>query len=253
MSDPSTFLKSQSTQDRDKATDPTRSSRAVTLGTTQWVDANRRAASRNLSSMSRKLSKPLSRGEETPPLGWNCSLDSDSQHTVRRLASIKHRILSRVMNTLIGNSSSSQLNAEDREVRRPSLEESASNDSAGQTTDARTSFSTTEKSSSTDTNVGTALSEFPEPPGSPLTVPASISAFEQAKLEFQAYRRLHAPSDAVVIRPEILITPELASVDANKDQSLYLAVEISAVAGPGRESPNHCFYGLDVAVIIDNS
>ena len=253
MSDPSTFLKSQSTQDRDKATNSTRSSRAVTLGTTQWVDANRQATSHNVSSSSHQLSKPLSKGAETPPLDWNCSLDSDSQHTVRRLPSIKHRVLSRVMNTLTGKSSSSQLNAEDREVRRPSLGESTSNDSAGQTTNARTSFSTTARTSISDTNLETALSEFPQPPGSPLTVPASISAFEQAKLEFQAYRRLHAPSDAVVISPEILITPEVASVDANKDRSLYLAVEISAVAGPGRKSQNHCFYGLDVAVIIDNS
>ncbi|KAL8911110.1 MAG: hypothetical protein Q9171_003648 [Xanthocarpia ochracea] len=253
MSYPPTFLKSQSTQDRERPTDPTRSSRAVTLGTTQWADANRRSASRNVSPSSRQLSKPLSKGEEIPPLDWNCSLDSDSQHTVRRLPSIKHRILSRVMNTLIGKPSSSQLNAEDRGSRRPSVEESTSNDSAGQTTDARTSLSTTERSSSSDTNLETALSQFPEPPGSPLIAPASISALEQAKIEFQAYRRLHAPSDAVIIRPEILITPEVASVDANKDRSLYLAVEISAVAGPGRESQNHCFYGLDVAVIIDNS
>lgn len=245
MSYPPTFLKSQSTWDRDTATDPTRSSRAVTLGT---IDSHHQASPRNIPSNARKLSKSSSKGAARPASSRTGSLDSDSEHTVRRLPSFKHRILSRVMNSLIGRSSSSQALADEGNRKRPSIEGSTSNGSAGPTTEERVS-STTERSSSIGTNLETALSEFPEPP---LTRPTTLAAFEHLST-FQAYRKLHAPTDVAIVRPEILITPELDSVDSNRDRSLYVAVEVSAAAEGGGKTQDDRFYGLDIAVIIDNS
>ncbi|KAI4285306.1 MAG: hypothetical protein L6R38_000730 [Xanthoria sp. 2 TBL-2021] len=155
----------------------------------------------------------------------------------------------RIQSTLlIGRSNSGQPLADEGTRKRPSIEGSISNGSAGPTTEERVS-STTERSSSIGTNLETALSEFPEPP---LTRPTTLSAFEH-RSNFQAYRKLHAPTDVAIVRPEILITPELDSVDSNKDRSLYVAVEVSAAAEAGRKTQDDRFYGLDIAVIIDNS
>ncbi|KAL8656838.1 MAG: hypothetical protein Q9226_002510 [Calogaya cf. arnoldii] len=240
MSYPPTFLTSHPTCDPDTATDPTRPSRAVTLGT---IHPHRPHVSRNHSSNSRKLSKSVGKADRKG------SPDADSDHTVRRLPSFRHRILSRVMNSLIGRSSSGQSVADEGDRKRPSLDGSTSNRSAGLTTDARTSFSTTDASSSTGTDLETALSEFPEPP----RLPATLSAFQQAQLNFQANRKLYAPTNVAITHPDILITPELDSVDSNKDRSLYVAVEVSAVTEAGRKTQDDRFCGLDIAVIIDNS
>ncbi|KAL8775705.1 MAG: hypothetical protein Q9209_000201 [Squamulea sp. 1 TL-2023] len=253
MSYPPTFLSSQSTWDRDTATDSARPSRAVSLATAQRARPNHRAGRHDVSSKSRKLSKSTSKGEAKPTLNWHSSPGSDSTHTVRRLPSFKHRILSRVINSLIGRSNSTPSAANGSGDRRLSLDQSTSNDSAGPTTDRRSSFSTTERSSSIDTNLETALSEFPEPPGSPLEVPIKLSAFSQAQLMSRAYRELQAPNDVAILRPEIAIIPELANVEPNEDRSLYVAVEVSAVAEARVEKQSGCFYGLDIAVVIDNS
>ncbi|KAL8787023.1 MAG: hypothetical protein Q9213_002459 [Squamulea squamosa] len=230
MSYPPTFLSSQSTWDRDAATHSARPSRAVSLATTQRDDRNHQSGRHDVSLKSRKLSKSISKAEAKPTMNWQSNPESDLTHTVRRLPSFKHRILSRVMNSLIGRSSSSQSVANESGDRRLSIDRSTSNDSPGPTTDGRSSFSSTERSSSIDTNLETALSEFPEPPSSPLEVPIKLSAFGQAPLTSRAYRKLLAPNDVAILHPEIAIIPELASLGSNKNQSLLFASPATLMA-----------------------
>ncbi|KAL9023498.1 MAG: hypothetical protein Q9196_007164, partial [Gyalolechia fulgens] len=64
---------------------------------------------------------------------------------------------------------------------------------------------------------------------------------------------LCTPSDIAVIRPEVTIIPEQKNLDANAMQTMYVAVQISAVMEAMTRVPYDRSYGLDVAVIIDNS
>ncbi|KAL8731278.1 MAG: hypothetical protein Q9166_003502 [cf. Caloplaca sp. 2 TL-2023] len=253
MSYPPTFMRHQSTWHQDKVPDSIRSSRAVTLGTTCGGDNVHQAAPCYGSSDNRDLSRFSSNAEPRRTLDLNGSPDSDSESTVRRKTPFKRRILSRVMNTLIGKPSGSQPITEENGTRRLSAEESTSDQYSRPISDPRSSFSSTARSSSIGTNLETALSEFPEPPVSTLTSPTTISTFEHAPPSIQAYRKLYAPGDIAVLRPEVSITPEFDGVNSNRDQSLHVAVETSAVVGTTRKSQDDGFHGLDVAVIIDNS
>ena len=241
MSYPPTFLSSPSTWNRDIPTAPPRSSRAVTVGTIN---------SHPFSPDSRKLSKSSIQGGTRPLLSRTPSLDSNSAHTVRRLPSFRHRILSRVMNSLIGRSRTGQITADEHDETRLSIDGSVSNRSTGPAAHERRSFSTTERSPSTGSNLETAPSEFPEPPS---TARTTLSALHQTRLNFQAYRQLHAPTEITVVRPDILMTPEFESVDSDKDQSLCIAIEVSTVIGAGNKTQDNRFYGLDIVIIIDNS
>ncbi|KAL9001142.1 MAG: hypothetical protein Q9169_000325 [Polycauliona sp. 2 TL-2023] len=247
MSYPPTFLKAQSPWDPNTGTKPTGPSRAVTLGT---VDSLRRTGPHDFPPFEPKLSTSSIKGGTRFQSNWRSSPGSGLDHTVRRLPSFRHRMLSRVMNGLIGRSSSSQPTADTSDQRPLSIEGSSSNESAASAPDQRTSLSTTERSPSISTNFETALFEFPEPPS---TMPTSLPLFAQAQPAFQAYRELRAPTDAAIVCPKILITPELDGLDSNKDQKLHVAVEVNASAETGRRTQGDRLYGLDVAVIIDNS
>ncbi|KAL8674952.1 MAG: hypothetical protein Q9168_000655 [Polycauliona sp. 1 TL-2023] len=244
MSYPPTFLSTQSTWDHDNFTGP---SRAVTLGS---IDSLRQRAPRDSTPIASKLSKTSIKGRPRSQPNRKSSPDSHSDHTVRRPPSFRHRILSRVMNSLIGRSSSTPSVADNSDQRYPPIQGSTSSESAGSAAPESTSLSTAERSSSIGTNLETALSEFPEPP---LTTPVTLRPFAPAQFSSLAHRKLHAPTDVAILGPEILITPELDSLDSDKDQRLYVAVEISAVAEVGSKTQDDRFYGLDVAVIIDNS
>lgn len=241
MSCPPTFLSGPLTRNRDVPTDPPRSSRAVTVGT---------ISSHQFSPNSLKLSHSSIPGGTRPSLTSQSSLDSDSAHAVRRPPSFRHRMLSRVMNSLIGRSSSGQTTADEHHETRFSIDGSVSNGSTAPAADERTSFSTTDRSSCTGSNLETPLSKFPEPPS---TVPITLPAFYQAGAKFQAYRQLHAPTEITIVRPDILMTPEYESVDSNKNPSLCVAVEVSAVIGACNESQDSPSYGLDIVIIIENS
>ncbi|KAL8834727.1 MAG: hypothetical protein Q9176_007334 [Flavoplaca citrina] len=241
MSYPPTFLSSPSTRNRDIPTDPSRSSRAVTVGT---------ISSHQFSPNLLKLSHSSIQGRTRPSSTRKSSPDSNSAHTVRRLPSFRHQILSRVMNGLIGRSSSGQTTADEHHETRLSTDGSVSNGSTAPAADERTSFPTTERSSSTGSNLETALSEFPEPPSA---VPTTLSAFYQTRVNFQAYRQLHEPTETTIVRPDILMTPEYGSVDSNRNPSLCIAVEVSAVTGACNKTQDSHSYGLDIVIIIDNS
>ncbi|KAI4238519.1 MAG: hypothetical protein L6R40_005688 [Gallowayella cf. fulva] len=253
MSYPPTFMNSQSTRDHDEAAHSTNRSRAVTLATISRPESGHQISHGYDSASSHPPPKSSSRDESSRSLNSTSNPDSTLGHTVRRQHSIKHRILSRVMNSLIGKSGSSQSIAEEDSTRKLSTERSTSDECTGTTTDGRPSCSTTERSSSIGTNLETALSEFPEPPVSTLASPTTISTFEHTRSNNRVSKKLCAPSNISIVRPEVNIIPELEALDSHRDQSLYVAVEIGAMAETTRESQSAPGCGLDIVVIIDNS
>ncbi|KAL8801902.1 MAG: hypothetical protein Q9200_006778 [Gallowayella weberi] len=260
MSYPPTFMRpqpmrSQSAHDQHEVAHPSQSTRAVTLATIPWSDASHHVAPRDSSSSSYDAPRSSTSDESDRTLNLDCIPDSNSEYTVRRKQPLKHRILSRVMNSLIGKPISSRSLVNEHGTRKHSTEESTTDESIrdecpGTTTDGRPSFPTTEGSSSIGTNLETALPECLGPPvstfASSLLVSDSLSIEQQPTV--QQYRRLCVPGGISIIQPKISIVPETEEVNANRDRSLYVAVEITAVAETVRG-----LHGLDVAVIIDNS
>ncbi|KAL8695914.1 MAG: hypothetical protein Q9224_003079 [Gallowayella concinna] len=253
MSYPPTFLRpqpmrSQSAHDQHEVAHPSQSSRAVTLATIPWSDVSLRFVSSSSHNTPTSSTSTTDQSDRTPDL--DCLLDSNSEHTVRRKQPLKHRILSRVMNGLIGKSITRRALADGHGTRNISTEGSTSDECPGTTTYGRPSLSTTERSSSNGINLGTALPEFPEPPvstlGPPIRLSDSLGIEQQSTV--QLYRRLCAPNEISVIQPKVSIIPEIKGINPNQDRSLYVAVEITAVAKTIKG-----FHGLDVAVIIDNS
>ncbi|KAL8944864.1 MAG: hypothetical protein Q9216_000154 [Gyalolechia sp. 2 TL-2023] len=198
--------------------------------------------------------QPLSGSRERWPEFEDRNLSAVSNQAVRREPSLKHRFLSRVMSSLISRPGSNHSVPLSNSSRRCSTEMSAENKTADSFyTTGRRSISTTNTESSIDTDLQTALDAFPEPPMSNLTSPTEVSSFEHVRHGIRADRVLCAPSDIAVIRPEVTIVPESETLDANATQNMYVAVQISAVMEPMARVSYDRSYGLDVAVIIDNS
>lgn len=170
---------------------------------------------------------------------------------VRREPSFKNRFLSRVMNSLISRPGGS-VTAEEGGSRRHSAEV-FSTSNAADTSTGRPSISTVDTSTSIDTDIETALSAFPEPPASNLTSPSELSTFNQAQADAQIDRILCAPANTAVVRPEVSIIPERETLSSHTSQSMYVAVQIGAVTDAIGKISYERTYGLDVAVIIDNS
>ncbi|KAL8908683.1 MAG: hypothetical protein Q9207_000651 [Kuettlingeria erythrocarpa] len=170
----------------------------------------------------------------------------------RRVSSFKHRFLSRVMNSLISKPGGSGT-AKEGGSRRHSAEVFSVSD-ATDTSRGRPSISTVDTSTCTDTDIETALSAFPEPPSSNLTPPTELSTFAQAHdAEARNGRTLCVPANTAIVRPEVLIIPEKEALDSDTSESMYVAVQIGAVSEVMAKVPCARAYGLDVAVIIDNS
>ncbi|KAL8695289.1 MAG: hypothetical protein Q9218_000188 [Villophora microphyllina] len=203
MSYPPAFMKSWSAAKQNEALESTRSSRSISLPTLH----------------------PLPR--------------TDSSSVVRQETSFKHRVLSRVMHSLIGNS------------KRPMIE--ASTEHGNPRDHGRTSTSSADTDSSLYTSLETALSEFPEPPVSNLASPATLTPPDRHPSDNHAYRTLCAPSDIAIVRPEIRIIPETELLGPGSNQNVFVAVEVTAVAEASEKCQRDRFCGLDVAVIVDNS
>lgn len=175
-------------------------------------------------------------------------------HTAPREFSFRHRILSRVMSSMIGKSSGSHSSPKENSSRRRSAETPADTHVLSQPINIkRSSSSTVDTSSSLYTSLDTALSEFPAPPVTNLTSPTTFSSLERPRSDHQGHRTLCAPSDIAVLRPEITFTPDTDFLDSNTNQNLFVAVEINAVAEATTRIQYERARGLDVAVIIDNS
>ncbi|KAL9583050.1 MAG: hypothetical protein Q9212_002930 [Teloschistes hypoglaucus] len=203
MSNPPAFMKSWSAAKQNEALESTRSSRSVSL----------------------PLLHSLPR---TTSLG-----------TVRQETSLKHRVLSRVMHSLIGNK------------KRP-LVEAFGKDRQFQDY-GRESTSSAGSDSSLFTSLETALSEFPVPPVSIIRSPSTLCPSQRQLTDKYPYRTLCAPNDVAIVRPEIKIIPETDVLGPDSNQKVFVAVEVSAVAELSEQYSRNGFCGLDVAVVVDNS
>lgn len=154
--------------------------------------------------------------------------------TVRQETSLRHRVLSRVMHSLIGNN------------KRPLVEAFGKDEQSDN--HGRTSTSSAGSDSSLFTSLETALSEFPKPPVSILAPPQRHQLTDN-----YPYRTLCALNDVVIIRPEIKIIPETEVLGPDSNQKVFVAVEVSAVAELSEQYSRNGCCGLDVAVVVDNS
>lgn len=256
MSYPPTFVKPPSTREQDEPRVSTGSTRAVTLGTSRQGPFTHQVThlSQQASSSSRNRSNPLDQRAPRPhfPLQENPSLETD--RNIRQVPSFKHRFLSRIMSSLINRPGSSHSTIEESGCRRHSAEVFPGSNAADHSSSSRrASSSTVDTCTSLDTDFETSLSAFPEPPVSNLTSPIEFSSFDHAQPDARAYRTLCAPADNAIVRPEITITPEIQTLNTDTSQSLYIAVQIGAVVEAMTNAPYNRHYGLDVAVVIDNS
>ncbi|KAL8647812.1 MAG: hypothetical protein Q9210_005342 [Variospora velana] len=140
-----------------------------------------------------------------------------------RQPSIKHRLLSRVMSSLISRPGS----------RRQSADLFLSPNAVNHPPDGRVSFSTVDTGSSLDTDSEAVIAAFPVPP--------------------MSNRALCAPADIAVLRPHISITPEAETLHPDTNQSMHIAIQIGAVAEVTTRAPHGRRYGIDMAIVIDNS
>ncbi|KAL8975358.1 MAG: hypothetical protein Q9197_000436 [Variospora fuerteventurae] len=140
-----------------------------------------------------------------------------------RQPSIKHRLLSRVMSSLISRPGS----------RRQSADSFPSPNTVDQPPDGRVSFSTDDTGSSLDTDSGPVIAAFPMPP--------------------MSNRALCAPADIAVVRPDITVTPEAETLHPDTNQSMHIAIQIGAVAEVTTGAQHGRRYGIDMAIVIDNS
>ncbi|KAL9049741.1 MAG: hypothetical protein Q9206_005380, partial [Seirophora lacunosa] len=141
-----------------------------------------------------------------------------------RQPSLKHRLLSLVMNRLISRPDSTRQSAD---IPSPP------NAIDRQSSDGRVSFSTMATVPSFDTEMEDVLSAFPEPPIS--------------------NRALCAPADVALVRPSITITPEIETLHPDTNQSTHIAIKIGAVPEVMTKVPHGQHYGIDMAIVIDNS
>lgn len=223
-----------------------RSTRAVTLGTSRQKPSTHSVPylAQPGSFNTRNHSNPLTQGEANSGPDLQHSLDLEANYSIRREPSFKHRILSRVMSSLISKPGSRQLSTEvfprSNAVIQP-------------TTNTRASISTVHTGTSIDSDFETALSAFPEPPVSNLKSPTMSSSLDHAQPNAETYRTLCAPAEIAVVRPQVTIIPEMVTLNSNTSQSMHVAVQIGAVTEATTKVPCERNYGLDVAVVIDNS
>lgn len=246
MSYPPTFVRYPATCDADGAGLSIPSTRALSLATSRRDSSAHRVAH----SPQQTSLKPQQQSTQLK----NHDLGATSNKLMRRESSFKHRFLSRVMNSLTSRPSGNHPVAQENSSRRCSTEASARDGAADWSDTARRiSISTVDTDSSIDTDLQTALDAFPEPPISNLTSPTDLTSFEHAQHDARAYRILRTPSDIAVVRPEVTITPEAEALTANANQTMHIAVQIGAVTEAMTKIPYDRAYGLDVAVVIDNS
>ncbi|KAL9597580.1 MAG: hypothetical protein Q9179_004210 [Wetmoreana sp. 5 TL-2023] len=256
MSYPPTFMKAWSTARHNEDYDSTRATRAVTLPTLRHDVSLHQAAQLHQSASSSLDNCPMPLDDALPSDEHQLKhgSTSDTDRTIPREVSLRHRILSRVMSSLIGRPSGTHLPAESNNSRRESIEAAPNDrDINRRSKTGRASISSVDTSSSVYTSLETALSEFPEPPVSNLTSPTTFSSFERPPSNAHGYRMLRAPSDITVVRPEISIIPEVDQLDSNDNQNIFVAVEVRAAAGLTTKLQHDRACGLDVITIIDNS
>ncbi|KAL8779581.1 MAG: hypothetical protein Q9194_001372 [Teloschistes cf. exilis] len=198
MSNPPTKMKSWSTAKQNVSLESTRSSRSVSLPV--------------LHSLPR----------------------TTSSGTVRQETSLKHRVLSRVMHSLLGNS------------RRPLVE------ACGKDRQSQDHGRTSTSSAGSDSSLS-ALSEFPEPPVSIIRSSCTLVPPQRQLTDNYPYGTLCAPNEVAIVRPEVKIIPETEILGPDSNQKVFIAVEVSAVAEPSEKYTRNGFCGLDVAVVVDNS
>lgn len=66
-------------------------------------------------------------------------------------------------------------------------------------------------------------------------------------------RALCAPADIALVRPDITITPEAETLHPDINQSMHIAIQIGAVAEVTTGAQHGRRYGIDMAIVIDNS
>ncbi|KAL8711339.1 MAG: hypothetical protein Q9220_004236 [cf. Caloplaca sp. 1 TL-2023] len=247
MSYPASFRGTEATPRLHEPEDSTFIPRAVTLPYARWGTPGDQAiyslppVSSSFGNLSRSLTKREPRHENMVDVA-------------QREPTLKHRILSRVMNRLTGKPSDNHPAAEvDRYEPVPSGAVDCNHSSGQPSESGRTSLSTVDSHSGHNKGLERDLPILSEPTNSNQTPPTSATALEHVQRKAQVYRKLCAPSEITALRPEITIIPEVNVVKSDANQNLFVAVEISAVADTLQASSDHQFAGLDVVVIIDNS
>ncbi|KAL9602233.1 MAG: hypothetical protein Q9219_001957 [cf. Caloplaca sp. 3 TL-2023] len=250
MSYPPSLANHPSAHQQLEADPPSCSTRTTSLTTLRQVPSTQLAHSSQTS---------LSSLQQQPAELQSKDLRALDTAVVRRDSTLKHRFLSRVMNSLINKPNGNHSASHESKSRRCSTEISGKDGAiGGPDAPGRVSISTVGTYSTLDSDLQTAIDSFPEPPGSILTSPTEVSPTEASPIEHnqyntQAYRVLCTPSNVTVVRPEVTIIPEFGTLDANDSQSMYIAVQIEAATDAMTKAPSDRSYGLDVAVIIDNS
>ena len=164
---------------------------------------------------------------------------------LHRQPSLKYRLFSRFKNSLISKPSS-----EEMINQRCS---SAQTQVGGAELATKTSIASISTNRSLDySDLGRTLSAFPNPPHSTMTSPTIPMSFEST-LDTWPPRRLCVPRDMPTLGLEMKIIPELDTLSSDGKPTMYVAVEIRTSTGISRTIFGDSVFGLDIAVIVDNS
>lgn len=100
------------------------------------------------------------------------------------------------------------------------------------------------------------LAAFPDPPGEPFTPETSApTSFDSSRVRSKQLRDLSQPHNVGILKAELTITPEFDHIIFENGESVFVAMDIKAVA-PSTSDQNQKQKpqaALEVVVVIDNS
>ena len=176
---------------------------------------------------------------------------------ISRRPSIKQRFVSRMMNGL-SNKPKDSYEAELPDQRSHTLHKALPGilDTSVKAHPSRARpgmVSSTTTVSNLDGDFDTVIAAFPTPPSSNITSPTTSASYETSRIDWAS--TLRKPQDVPVLGVELNLTSEVPKLSSDGGQSIFVALEVKGLVSAPKLSyeASSDLYGLDIAVIIDNS
>ena len=194
------------------------------------------------------------------PFPLPATLQQQSPPNPRPQPTLRSRLLSKVMIGVTGKPHQSHAVRErtsnlKKSHRKPDLQMAPLKSSQAPSSRPMTS-SSLESNMTFDYDLDVALAAFPSPPKSTVTSPTTVSSFESTRMASSLARTLVGPRTGVMPCAQLNVLPEADRLGSEGDQTVLVAVDIVGTVAPTAPQPNPAVqrvFGLDIAVVIDNS
>ena len=255
VSHPPTFARMNTTLRGDNLEVPMNSARAVTLGTPYSAECRRKPDGASQPAIVRSLSQEQVAEDQYLHQKLHklpgSSIEPDHQQQGR--SSFRRRVLSRVMSGIVGKSDSSYF-AAGSSRRRFSAEDARNRSELGFANASKgPSSSTVSTAISLKTALGAAIPSISNPLMSTLTSPKTLSSFIDSKAITDCQRSLLPLHSIAITRPKLKFLPGMQYLSPDRNRAMFMAVQVSTQVDRPSNIYQRQRFGLDIAVIIDNS